>query len=923
MKRKIYTLISSAKQGLATLALIACSAATEAQTTYTFNYTGGQQTITLQPGTYTLETWGANGGDNLGNGNTTFFQNGGKGGYSVGVYTLSSQTTVFVNVGGRGSNSTSSLNVTVPGGYNGGGYGSANSTAGKSSGSGGGGASHVATASGTLGSLSTNIAAVRIVGAGGGGAGESNYANTNAQYNANGGNGGGLSGFQVPSTGYQGRHGQGGTQVAGGGGGDNGSAIAGVPLQGIFGAGGFNPTAGVNTSAGGSGAGGGGGGWYGGGAGWVATGTGFNTGAGGGGSGYIGGVSNGTTAAFGQAAYVPNPDVSGNGRVLIRELCSVIIFVSGPTNTLNPSICSGQSVTLTTNAASNFSWSTGQTTSSIVVAPTTNTVYSLVATSSLNCSTSASRSVNVNSTLPIMSISNPSNNICLGQTATLTATGALSYTWANAGVVNGQTFAPQATAIYTVTGANGCGTSSAVTTITVSPLAVTASASSSLVCQGYAATLTAVSAVNGYTWQPVAQTTSLAIVSPTSTTIYTVIASDGICAGTQTVVVNTKTTPTIAITQTVVTLCLGETTTLTASGAGTGGSYSWTPGNGNTAAFLVSPSSSTLYVVSGTNSLNCTASAQVPVIVVQPLPLNVIANSTLVCSGATVNLSASGSTTYSWTNGPAAANNQVNPTAALSIYTVTGFNTTNTCTATRTIAIAAITPSVNVSSPVSMCDGGSATVTASGATTYTWNGVPMGGNNVYVASPAQTATYVLLANTNSITTNCASTHTVQVVVNSNPTVTVIPTRSVICKGQTNTLTATGAASVVWQGTLGITNAVVIKPTSTTIYTLTGTSVEGCTTTAQISAVVSACNGIEEFSNTTKIRVYPNPNNGQFYISSESAVTLRLINTLGQVIRLIELNSENNYEAEINGLSIGVYYISSETQQGMNIKLIVE
>jgi len=107
--------------------------------------------------------------------------------------------------------------------------------------------------------LSTNVAAVRIVGAGGGGAGESNYANTNAQYNANGGNGGGLSGFQVPSTGYQGRHGQGGTQVAGGGGGDNGSAIAGVPLQGIFGAGGFNPTAGVNTSAGGSGAGGGGG----------------------------------------------------------------------------------------------------------------------------------------------------------------------------------------------------------------------------------------------------------------------------------------------------------------------------------------------------------------------------------------------------------------------------------------------------------------------------------------------------------------------------------------------------------------------------------------------------------------------------------------------------------------------------------------
>jgi hypothetical protein len=117
--------------------------------------------------------------------------------------------------------------------------------------------------------------------------------------------------------------------------------------------------------------------------------------------------------------------------------------------------------------------------------------------------------------------------------------------------------------------------------------------------------------------------------------------------------------------------------------------------------------------------------------------------------------------------------------------------------------------------------------------------------------------------------------------------------------------------------------VVIKPTSTTVYTLTGTSVEGCTTTAQISAVVSACNGIAENTSTSLLKVYPNPSNGQFFISSESAVTLRLINTLGQVIRLIELNAENAYQAEIKLLSIGVYFISSETQQGINIKLIVE
>src|SRR5438874_350580 len=143
MKIKNYKLLLSAKQGLFALALIVFSGRAYAQTTYTFNYTGGQQTITLSAGTYTIETWGADGGDNLGNGGSTLLQNGGKGGYSKGTYTLASPTTIFVNAGGKGSASTSSLNVTVPGGYNGGGYGSLNTTSGKSSGAGGGGATHV------------------------------------------------------------------------------------------------------------------------------------------------------------------------------------------------------------------------------------------------------------------------------------------------------------------------------------------------------------------------------------------------------------------------------------------------------------------------------------------------------------------------------------------------------------------------------------------------------------------------------------------------------------------------------------------------------------------------------------------------------------------------------------------------------------
>jgi hypothetical protein len=87
--------------------------------------------------------------------------------------------------------------------------------------------------------------------------------------------------------------------------------------------------------------------------------------------------------------------------------------------------------------------------------------------------------------------------------------------------------------------------------------------------------------------------------------------------------------------------------------------------------------------------------------------------------------------------------------------------------------------------------------------------------------------------------------------------------------------------------------------------------------------VSSCNGIAENTSTSLIKVYPNPSNGQFFISSESAVTLRLINTLGQVIRLIELNSENGYSMEVTNLAKGLYYLNSEDvgKPSENIRII--
>ena len=67
-------------------------------------YSGSSKSITLPKGTYKLECWGAQGG------NAGYYSyvhstaNGGKGGYSTGVITLSSSVIVYLYTGGQGGN---------------------------------------------------------------------------------------------------------------------------------------------------------------------------------------------------------------------------------------------------------------------------------------------------------------------------------------------------------------------------------------------------------------------------------------------------------------------------------------------------------------------------------------------------------------------------------------------------------------------------------------------------------------------------------------------------------------------------------------------------------------------------------------------------------------------------------------------------
>ncbi len=96
----------------------------------------------------------------------------------------------------------------------------------------------------------------------------------------------------------------------------------------------------------------------------------------------------------------------------------------------NSSICDGQSVTMfATGSANSFTWANGPATSSYVVTPSVTTTYTVNGSDASGCIGTYNQVITVNQ-LPSLSV-NGATNICLGEPANLTASGATSYTWAS------------------------------------------------------------------------------------------------------------------------------------------------------------------------------------------------------------------------------------------------------------------------------------------------------------------------------------------------------------------------------------------------------------------------------------------------------------------------------------------------------------
>jgi hypothetical protein len=424
-------------------------------------------------------------------------------------------------------------------------------------------------------------------------------------------------------------------------------------------------------------------------------------------------------------------------------------------------------------------------------------------------------------------------DICTGDAILIEAFGTGTITWDN-GLGTGSSFtvSPTSTTGYavTITDGNECSNSSSIT-VTVNDLPAVDAGGDETICSGEAIQL---SGFGGgiFEWSNGLGSTSDPEVSPTTETTYTLTVTDGnFCENQDQVTISVNGLPAVDAGDDQE-ICPGGTANLSALG---GDTYNWDNSLGAGQSHIVSPLQSTVYIVTGTDQNQCENTDEVQVTVNQ-LPIVTASGTATICEGASTFLTAGGANSYSWDNNTGTdAQVSVSPINT-TIYTVTGIDA-NACENTAQVAVIVNeTPDVVASADVTICDGQSTTISASGAVSYLWdNGA--GNLNFAEVSPTLTETFTVIGTD---ANNCQGADDVIVIVNSVPTV-VASGSTIICAGDMATLIATGADSYLWDNGAGPGQIVEVSPISTTDFMVTGTT-NGCDGTDQATVTV---NGMPE------------------------------------------------------------------------------
>jgi PKD repeat protein len=462
----------------------------------------------------------------------------------------------------------------------------------------------------------------------------------------------------------------------------------------------------------------------------------------------------------GNAGDVCNYTIGANSGVLLPVSVS-------PESTI---LCPGENVLLTAAGGNGtYNWNSSphlNTTSGSTVTATppgpgtyTYTVNSTAGNPNCPASSSATATVTMNDCGCAITAQN-SGNVCVGGTTDLTVTslGGATWNWTGPDGFSSTSQNPMGINLptspgsytYTVTATLGGQICSSSTDVVVNALPSVNGGADVTICEGESVLLTATGATT-YSWDPVISN-GVAFV-PASSGAYTVTgtSAEG-CVATDVVNVSVNTCGCIVTASTVNTICSGEMIDLMATNV-VGATWSWSGPSSFTSAVqnvtgVFPPSISGIYtytVTASTPNGNCSSSVNVEV---HDLPIIDAGPNIAICAGESVTLTAQGAQSYSWS--PSAVNGISFIPVATQLFTVTGTDS-NGCENQDQVQVTVNPiPLVNAGDDQSICEGSSVTLSALGATSYTWNN---GVVNASPFSPSSTMTYTVTGTLNGCTSN--------------------------------------------------------------------------------------------------------------------------------------------------------------------------
>ncbi|TVR79294.1 MAG: PKD domain-containing protein [Chitinophagaceae bacterium] len=495
---------------------------------------------------------------------------------------------------------------------------------------------------------------------------------------------------------------------------------------------------------------------------------------------------NGLYSGPGPHLVIPDSSISYNVIVTDSNACvdtaSFLVELSplplAETNS-DTIICRGETVDLSATGGIFYNWNNNlpSTAGPHTVAPDSSTTYTVEVTNVDGCVDTANVTIIVNQ-IPDLTITGDTA-ICENQSVVLIASGGVSYVWDNnlpAGP-GPHTVSPlnTTTFIVEVTDNNGC-IESAQVEVEVNSLPVATISADTIICAGDSVELFADGGIS-YNWDNgLPSIPGPHFVTPIALTTYTVEVTDlNGCSDTVETTIDVNPLPMVN-TGSDAEICIGDSAVLFASG---GNTYSWSnnlfsgPGPHN-----VSPGSTTNYIVEVTDSNLCVNSDSI-LVIVNDLPNITVIPDTSICIGSSIDISADGGQIYLWNNnvpsGPGP--HTISPDSTL-IYTVV-VTDNNGCidSASTNIAVNAL-PDVIISDDIDICQGESATISASGGVNYDWNPNLPSTGGPHEVSPLVNTLYTVIVTDNN---NCQSSASVSVNVNSLPQLD-LGNDTVVCEG---------------------------------------------------------------------------------------------------------------------------------------------